>query len=255
MSAVMKKMIYSLVSVKNKTKELTAFVAGMKGVSGADMEVVTLSDIAAVVCEIAPAGLVIERAGALEYAGVIETLASEFTLLPMQFGSVMESNAAVTGLLGRNFEEIGQNLLKVENKVEFGLKVLCDPGALAAELEAGPATGIRNDIEPGSEGKNSVYKDWVMKKLQEHRREELLVSFADRVIAGIADSLKQFNAVHKVKKRSTAASIADAVFLLDRERKDDVIKAVRDLQSNYPALNFLLTGPWPPYNFVEVTLK
>jgi hypothetical protein len=52
-------------------------------------------------------------------------------------------------------------------------------------------------------------------------------------------------------------SVADlyAVFLLDKERKDALIHVIEELQNQYPGLNFVLTGPWPPYNFVESTIK
>ena len=50
-------------------------------------------------------------------------------------------------------------------------------------------------------------------------------------------------------------NIIDAVFLLEKDKKEDCINVVNNLQNKYPSLNLMLTGPWPPYNFVDITIK
>jgi hypothetical protein len=42
---------------------------------------------------------------------------------------------------------------------------------------------------------------------------------------------------------------------LEKDKKEELIKAIKDLQEIYPGMDFVLTGPWPPYNFVETTIK
>jgi hypothetical protein len=54
---------------------------------------------------------------------------------------------------------------------------------------------------------------------------------------------------------TTATLVADAVFLLDKDKKHELVQAVEDIQDQYPSLNFILTGPWPPYSFVDVKIK
>jgi len=100
-----------------------------------------------------------------------------------------------------------------------------------------------------------VYRDWVNKKLKEHRLEELLISYVDSVIAEVTVQLDRLKAISKIKKMVTPTTIIDAVFLLDKALKDELIHAVGDLQNKYPLLNFIMTGPWPPYNFVDFTVK
>ncbi|MFH1159570.1 MAG: GvpL/GvpF family gas vesicle protein [bacterium] len=251
----MDKLIYAILSVKKNPEKLPALLVGMKGMSGVDLFVVSYDKIAAVVSDIYKANLITDRSNAIEYAGVIETLARQFTLLPMRFGSLMESNEAIINMLERNYHDIQQNLLKVENKCEFGLKIFCDSEKLKAELRVKSQADTKAPAKPAPEIKNSVYRDWVNKKLKEHRLEELLLTYVDSVIAEITGYLARLNAVNKFKKIATASTIIDAVFLLDKERKDALIHAVGDLQNQYPGLNFVLTGPWPSYNFVEITIK
>jgi hypothetical protein len=49
--------------------------------------------------------------------------------------------------------------------------------------------------------------------------------------------------------------IIDAVFLLEKQNKDGLVQAIEDFQKRYPSLIFMLSGPWPPYSFIEITTK
>jgi len=50
-------------------------------------------------------------------------------------------------------------------------------------------------------------------------------------------------------------NIIDAVYLLENDRKEDCINVVNNLQNKYSSLNLMLTGPWPPYNFVDIIIE
>lgn len=251
----MEMMIYSILSVKNDPEKLNMLLAGIKGIGGTGLYAVSLDDISVVADDIKRADLIADRSNAIEYARVIETLAQHFTLLPVRFGSVMESADAIEKMLERNYNEIQHNLQHVENKCEFGLKIFCDPEKLKAELNTKSEANIKTHVTPAPEIKNSIYRDWVNKKLKEHRFEEMLLTYVDLVITEITGYLSRLKAVNKFKKMATAANIIDAVFLLNKERKDALVQLVEVLQGKYPGLNFVLTGPWPPYNFVEINIK
>ena len=248
-------MIYSILALKNEPAKLNSILTRMKGISGTVLYAVSYDEITAVVGNVDRIDLIADKSGAIEYAGVIEDLTQQFTLLPMRFGSVLESTCEIIKILERNYLEIQQNLRNVKNKFEFGLKVFCDSEKIKEELKAKTEPEIKAPVYHGQEIKNSVYRNYVNEKLKEHRLEELILNYADSVIKEITGYLDRLNAVSKFKKMATASIIVDAVFLIHKEKKDDLIKAVGDLQGNYPGLNFIMTGPWPPYNFVELTIK
>lgn len=248
-------MIYSILLVKNNPEKLSILLTGMKGIAGAGLYAVSLGEISAVASDIKRSDLIADRSNVIEYAGVIEVLTQHFTLLPVRFGSMVESAAAIEKMLERNYNEIQHNLQNVENKFEFGLKIFCDSGKLGAELNIKSEADISPPVNPAPEIKNSMYRDWVNKKLKEHRFEEMLLTYVDLVIAEITGYLARLKAVSKFKKMATTTNIIDAVFLLNKERKDALVQSVEVLQSQYPGLNFVLTGPWPPYNFVEINIK
>lgn len=253
--AAMENMIYSFISDKKKNRNAEHQLAGVKGILGVDLSFLSFGGIAAIVSDFNRSDTIADKTIAIEYADVVEALAQYFTLLPARFGSVMESSDAIIQMLERNRREIKKNLLKVENKYEFGLKVLCDTEKLIQEMKEKSATVGINSANADPEVKPSVYREWVNRKLKEHRLEELLLAYVESVIAEITGYLTRWNTESKFKKMSTPTIIIEGVFLLGRERKDDLIEAVADLQKKHVSLTFVLTGPWPPYNFVDFKIK
>ena len=247
--------IYSILSVKKDPGKLNALLEGVKGILDEKLFTVMSDQISAVVSNTISAGLTPDRSNAIKYAGVIEILAQQFTLLPMRFGSVMESTDAIGKMLERNYEEIRKNLQQVENKVEYGLKIFCNSEKLREELKPKQEATIQLKGKHDSEVKSSIYKDYINKKLKEHRLEELLLAYVDSVIALITSKIDQLNAERKFKKIVTETTIIDAVFLLGKEQENTLIGIIDDFKNQFRALNFVLTGPWPPYNFVEITIK
>lgn len=248
-------MIYAILSVKKKSGKLDALLATLKGISGASLYAVVYEGIIAVVSDIEKSDLITDRSNAIEYASIIESLVQQFPLLPMCYGSLMESTDAIAEMLGRNYTELRQNLKKVENMREYGLKIFCDPEKLKSEFQAISKNDINILIEPSTEVKNSVYREYVRNKLKEHRLEESIMTYVNSVIAEISGCLARLNAVCKFKKMPSATIMVDAVFLLRKDKKDELLKVVNDLKNQYQKLNFVLTGPWPPYNFVDTRIK
>ena len=248
-------MIYAIVSVKGDPEKLKVLLGGLKGISDADLYAVGCGGISAVTGDSAKADLIADKSSAIAYAGLIETLAQQFALLPVRFGSVMESTEAIMHMLERNYNDIQLNLQKVEGKWEFGLKVFCDSEKLKADLQEKSEAGSKISANPPPEIEKSVYRDYVNQKLKVHRLEELLLTYVESVIAEITGQLDRLKAISKIKKMVTPTTIIDGVFLLDKALKDELIQAVGDLQNKNPGLNFIMTGPWPPYNFVDFTIK
>jgi hypothetical protein len=167
----------------------------------------------------------------------------------------MESSGTILQMLERNYVAIQKNLEQVDDKFEFGLKVFCDSAKLKANLIENTKYTTSSTEQSNLETKPSVYREWVNKKLEEHRLEEMLLTHVDKVIASITEQLSGMNAVSKFKKMLTETTIIDAFFLLKKDQYEKLIAVFTNLQTQYPALNFVMTGPWPPYNFVEITIK
>jgi hypothetical protein len=252
----MEAMIYSILSVKQNNEKLNSILTGMKGLFNSVLFPVSFNEITAIVSDfVKGSNNDINNDLIFEYAQIIETLEQQFTLLPVRFGSSMNSSDAIRSMLERNYYDIQQNLQKVENKNEFGLKVFCDLINLKADLVAKSSSQSEDLHFSSNEKENSVSLEWVKRKLKEHRQEELLLTFVDAVIDEIRNHLGGMASNLKFQKMTTEKILIDSIFLISKDQKDELIHALEYLQSKFPLLNFILTGPWPPYNFVEVKLK
>jgi len=251
----MEKLIYAIVLTGDNPDKLNLILLERQGITGKNLRAAPFNQISAVTGEINRNELPDNKKLIIEYAGVIEMLSNDFTLLPMRFGSIMESDELIQKMLERNHDDFLQNLIKVENKYEFGLKVLCDPEKVRTEIKVKTNINQQAQANPTQETKNTVFRDYVNKKLEEHRIEEAVLHFVDSVISEIIQYINSLNPVHKFKKMVSPTLIIDAVFLLEKQNKNGLVQAVEDFQKRYPSLNFILSGPWPPYSFTEITTK
>ncbi|MFA4853558.1 MAG: GvpL/GvpF family gas vesicle protein [Bacteroidales bacterium] len=249
----MDKIIYAILTSNDRRDELTKLLSEIRGISDSALFNITYNNISVVAGDFSSNKIIVDKEFAIDYARVIEDLAQHFTLLPVRFGTLMESPDAIKEILIKYYDEFKQNLQKVENKYEFSLKVLWDYEKCSGKIR------IKTESEDQNAAKlfhhNSISTDYLLKKLKKHRFENALLKHVEQLIEEISSHLAQLNPIHKFQKMVTPNIILDAVFLLEKNKKDEFIHAIDHLKSQHDDLNFLLTGPWPPYNFVEITLK
>ena len=72
----------------------------------------------------------------------------------------------------------------------------------------------------------------------------------------IDETLKEVAVASRSNKPIGDRMIMNAAFLVERHREKDFDEKVRDVSRRYEELlTFKYTGPWPPYNFVNIKLK
>ena len=49
--------------------------------------------------------------------------------------------------------------------------------------------------------------------------------------------------------------IMNAAFLVQRNQEEQFDRRIKEIASHFDKLTFKYTGPWPPYNFVNIRLK
>ena len=47
----------------------------------------------------------------------------------------------------------------------------------------------------------------------------------------------------------------NAAFLVQRDQEQAFDRRIKEIASHFDKLTFKYTGPWPPYNFVNIRLK
>lgn len=226
---------------------------GTIGIGGepADVYTVNWRELAAVISDSPPGVQDPTRENVLAHQRVNETVMMEHTVLPMSFGTVFKTREDIIEFLRSAHEAFADVLNKMENKLEFGLKVLWDRDAVLVELEQDDEDIRRLKSEIASQ-KGSTY----FARMQYGRLvDAALQARSERYVAEIFDGLRDVAVAARSNKPIGDRMIMNAAFLVSRPEEPAFDARVKALGARYDKLTFKYTGPWPPYNFVNIRLK
>ena len=221
------------------------------GEEPAPVYTVRCDDLSAVVSD-SPLGVLDPtRDNVLAHQRVNETVMREHTVLPMSFGTVFKTRDDVTAFLKSAYRAFSDVLDKMENKLEFGLKVLWDRDAVIKEIESEDEDIHRLKSEIAAQ-KGSTY----FARMQYGRLiDAALQARSERYVAEIFDRLRDVSVAARSNKPIGDRMILNAAFLVSRDAEEAFDARVKELGGKHSMLTFRYTGPWPPYNFVNIRLK
>jgi len=246
------KIIYAIIASNRSHAELSGLVKGIQGISGSDLYVLTFKDISVAVSDFTPSKYTISKELAIDFARVIEELSQQVILLPVRFGTFLKSDEIVNQLLISHYDSFLKNLQKVENKYEFGLKALWDYEKCSEKIRTKSASEV---VKAGDYFSTStIHTNYLLEKIKKHRMEDALLKHVEALVEEILRHLAEINPDCKFKKMVTNSIILDAVFLVKKNKKDEFIQAIEVFKQQHNDLQFLLTGPWPPYSFVDIVI-
>jgi hypothetical protein len=214
---------------------------------------VAFDDLAAVVSDTPIVIYDPTRENVLAHEFVNETVMKEFTVIPMSFGTVFRSEDDVTELLRSTYQAFSDVLDKMQDKIEFGLKVLWDRERVIANLERENDEIRRLKDEISRHTTTSTY----FARMQLGRLvDSALEEISSRYVADIHEALKPAAVASRSNKPIGDRMIVNAAFLVDRAQEQAFDERVKDTSRRYEdVLSFKYSGPWPPYNFVNIKLK
>ena len=83
-----------------------------------------------------------------------------------------------------------------------------------------------------------------------------LEEIGERYVADIHDALKPVTVASRSNKPIGDRMILNAAFLVERAREQEFDECVKEAsRRREDLLSFKYSGPWPPYNFVNIKLK
>jgi hypothetical protein len=221
------------------------------GTEPGEVHTVHYRDIAAVVSDTPTEQLDATRENVLAHERVNETVMRQFTVIPMSFGTVFRTAEDIVELLRGAYDAFSDVLHKMEDKFELGLKVLWDRDVIIRELER-EDEDIRRLKKEISSQKGSTY----FARMQYGRLiDGALQTRTERYVAEIFDHFRDVAVASRPNKPIGDKMIMNAAFLVSRDKEPAFDGKVKEIGARYDLLSFKLTGPWPPYNFVNIRLK
>lgn len=236
-----------------ESSEPTTF--GKTGIGGSGESVYTVhhGDVAAVVSKTSVFIFDPTRENALSHEHVIETVMKTNTIIPMSFGTVFRTDDDIRQVLKSIYPSLKDVLKQMSGKLEFGLKVTWDRDAVIEELKRDNEEIHRFHIELTKKHLQSTY----FARMQLGRMiDKALAERAAEYVRSIYEALRGVCVASRDNKVIGDKMIMNAAFLIDREKEADFDAAVNKVAAKFShRLNFKYTGPWPPYNFVNIRLK
>jgi hypothetical protein len=216
-----------------------------------EVHTVHYRDIAAVVSNTPMVVQDPTRDNVLAHQRVNETVMQQHTVIPMSFGTVFKTDDDIIELLRSAYDAFSDVLKKMQDKFEFGLKVLWDRDQIIREIEEEDEDIRRLKGEISSQ-KGSTY----FARMQYGRLiDAALQSRSERYVAEIFEALRDVSVASRSNKPIGDRMIMNAAFLVARNLEQAFDARVKDIGQRYDKLTFKYTGPWPPYNFVNIRLK
>jgi Gas vesicle synthesis protein GvpL/GvpF len=226
---------------------------GFEGVDGG--EVYSLGDgrVSAVVSDLPDRKVRPERRKLAAHHEVLKKLMAGRTVLPMAFGLIADGPDSVRRILRLNSLVFAEQLLRLEGKVEMGLRISWDvPNIFEYALSVHPElAAVRDHIfrggrEPSQDDKIEVGRtfDRLMTQDREEHSEQ------------VTEILEAHCAEIRTNKIRNEREVLNLACLVENDRMKDfeagVIEAARSFDNHFA---FDFNGPWPPHNFVEIELR
>jgi len=221
------------------------------GADPADVHTINFKDIAAVVSDTPIEVHDPTRENVLAHERVNETVMRKFTVIPMSFGTVFKTREDIIELLRSAYDAFHDVLVKMQDKLEFGVKVLWDREVMIRLIEEQDedVRRLKNEI---SGQKGSTY----FARMQYGRLvDAALQHLSEKYVSDLFEALRDVAVASRANKPIGDKMIMNAAFLVSRDKETAFDQKIKAIGARYDKLTFKYTGPWPPYNFVNIRLK
>lgn len=183
---------------------------------------------------------------------VIKEAIQDFTIIPMAFGHIVRSAKEIRRLLEVNYPEIDRELNRLSNKVEMGLKILWDVDNIFEyfvnrdrELRDFRDTIFGRSRQPTQGEKIELGRLFEGKLNRERERH------AERVLK----VLSAYTLDGKVNPPTHEKMVMNGVFLVEKGKEALFEERVHRVAALFDGnFTFDYSGPWAPYNFIELEL-
>jgi hypothetical protein len=177
-------------------------------------------------------------------------------VIPLRFGTIYSDAKKIDEMLRERTDSLMSALTRVEGSEEWALSLLADRSVLAEKI-----TGLSPKLAQMRRRARSTSQGqaYLLKKQSERMRtaemKNHLKKVADDMASLLGDAAKALKRLPPAEHESkqTPGLAAKFVYLVPKKNVADFKKQAEKLAQRHGAHGFRieLTGPWPPYNFVE----
>ena len=196
-----------------------------------------------------------------EHISVISLIMESGTVIPFNFGTIYNSEASLKKFISDYSDSLIENFDNLAGKEEWSVKIYCDRKVLCERIDelSEEAASLEKQIMASSPGKAVLLKK---------KKTELIENEMDRLCKKYGQEyydefkiLSEATYLNNLLPKDIAgredSMILNASFLISKNKLAEFKNTVDVLKKKDGNSGFFIesTGPWPPYNFVDITIK
>lgn len=220
-------------------------ITGLTGVAGEPIRVISEAGLGAVVGSVddtvfgkALLTSLLTDLTSVETVGrahhkVIASTASAGPVVPVRLATTYPDDATIRTLLAARRAEFTEMLQNFTGRQEWGVKVYVEPWVVAVRN----GSAARSACEPGRKWRLVTAEAWVEKISQ--------------ILSAMAVATRRYPSLEPAPGAQAGWMALNGAYLLSAERSAEFPDIVRALTTEHDALRADVTGPWPPYSFVD----
>lgn len=215
-----------------------------EGVGGGRVQVIENNGLAAVVSAAPEADIPKDALTVIAYHKIIDTFHNRVGVIPLRFGTIVSHESEVKSLLQKHEERYKSLLRKLDGLVELTVRVIVNNNSVKAEPHDEHSLKGSSSSESGAA--------YLARRKAHHDAQERASERNNEVVERYCAQLKGLFVNFKVEISRSAVhttGVLSVHFLLPRHSVEAFRKAYDRLKSD-DCEKLMLSGPWPPYNFV-----
>lgn len=226
---------------------------GVAGVQGQPVAILSSKGLSAVISmvsvpQLPPADLASIRA----YQSVIEHFHRERTIIPMRYGCLFSAETQIICFLEDHSNGYHALLEELEGCVEMGIRLLLNHSACE---DRAPSTGCPDRVPPlpgfaaTGRGYLSARRSHYADRDQLAHAETAMLETVRAPFAGLFVRCKAEKPMSRMGNQQPSPRMLSLYFLVKREEVGKFRQAFQEFAPGC-STRVLLSGPWPPFNFV-----
>jgi hypothetical protein len=232
------------------------------GISGGAVRLIVEGDLGALISTVAAAFEVelqdadAAKGAVLSHHVVLLAASAHQNVLPLRFGTVFCDEAAIRAAMIAHAANVVEALHQLGGAREWGVKIFCDRAVLGGMLETRSPTlaALQNELLSAPQGRAF----FLTRRIAQAREQEI-----DRALAQDLDySRRSLCEVSRAEaamrlRAGTNEMVWNGAYLVPAGAEARFFAGIEALKETFASRGYRcdVTGPWPPYNFADCSLK
>lgn len=220
----------------------------VKGIEDGETYPIPYKDVLAIASEAPFKDYEPTEDAAKKHREVVLHVLKSHSVLPVAFGMVFKNRKILLANIRNVYHLLLRSLIGVDNKIELGVKVIFPKKTENFESEDIGEEFVQQDpiqVPDEIEVLEENVHEWDEKSIEDFRQQ----CGADFI--QVLDKIAVRSAVGRL---FSDRLVLNRSFLVNRNDIDKFSAEIDKLREKYPNLKIKFTGPWPPYNFVDIRI-